>query len=91
MSVEDDILNDVKNNLAQRILETQQEISILQSRIDNRKPAIAETNNRIDDLSRTNKEDIRNLERAQNRLGKIVDLKDKLDRGDVEIKINKKR
>ena len=90
-AIEDDVLTDVKNNLDERITAIQQEIVVRETRIDRRRPAITETNIRRDELNRDNRQDQNELEKSQNRLARVIELKDKLDSGELEVKISKKR
>lgn len=90
-AIEDDVLTDVKNNLDERITAIQQEIVVIETRIDRRRPAITETNIRRDELNRDNRQDQNELEKSQNRLARVIELKDKLDSGELEVKISKKR
>lgn len=89
-SVEDEVLQQVKDNLDLKIAQLTQQIALTQSRIQSRVPVFTEINIRLDDLNRENRQDIRDVERDTNRLEKTQNLRDRLERGEVDIKIVKR-
>ena len=91
MSVEEEVLRDVKESLDNKIIEATNEIDAIQARIAGRAPAITETNNRLDELKTANRQDGRELENLQRRLERITNLRDRLERGEVDIEIRRRR
>lgn len=91
MSVEEEVLRDVKESLDNKIIEATNEIDAIQARITGRAPAITETNNRLDELKTATRQDNRELENLQRRLERITNLRDRLERGEVEIEIRRRR
>lgn len=91
MSVEDDVLSEVKANLDNKITELTAEISFIQDAINRREPEIAEINTHLDDLKTTNRQDRRKVENLQERVTRITTLRNRLESGEVEIEIKKRR
>lgn len=91
MSVEEEVLLDVKESLDNKIIQATNEIDTIQSRITNRAPAITEVANRLEELRTANRQDNRELENLQKRLERITNLRDRLESGEVDIEIRRRR
>lgn len=91
MSVEEEVLLDVKESLDNKIIQATNEINTIQSRITNRAPAITEVSNRLEELRTANRQDNRELENLQKRLERITNLRDRLESGEVDIEIRRRR
>lgn len=91
MSVEEEVLLDVKESLDNKIIQATNEINTIQSRITNRAPAITEVSNRLEELRTANRQDNRELENLQRRLERITNLRDRLESGEVDIEIRRRR